>query len=57
MRKLVFKDIASYLPYDLAYAFKDYTYESKSILGHDEREPIEFVEIFLNKQELKRKQK
>ena len=28
---------------------KDYTHESKSILGDDEREPIEFVEIFLKK--------
>jgi hypothetical protein len=28
---------------------KAYTHESHTILGHDEREPIEFVEIFLNK--------
>lgn len=32
---------------DLVEQLKDYTNESKSILGHDEREPIEFVEIFL----------
>lgn len=36
---------------DLVEQLKDYTHQSKSILGHDEREPIEFVEIFLNKQE------
>ena len=34
---------------DLVEQLKDYTHQSKSILGHDEREPIEFVEIFLNK--------
>lgn len=35
---------------DLVQSLKDYTLESQNILGHDEREPIEFVEIFLNKQ-------
>lgn len=31
---------------DLIQQLKDYTHESLSILGHDEREPIEFLEIF-----------
>ena len=34
---------------DLIQALKDYTYESHTILGHDEREAEEFVNIFLNK--------
>lgn len=34
---------------DLVQSLKDYTLESRNILGHDEREPIEFVKIFLNK--------
>jgi intergrase/recombinase len=34
---------------DLVEQLKDYTLESNSVLGHDEREPKEFVEIFLNK--------
>lgn len=34
---------------DLVQSLKDYTHESHSILGHDEREAREFVEIFLKK--------
>ena len=33
---------------DLVESLKDYTKESHTILGHDDREPIEFVDIFLN---------
>ena len=33
---------------DLVESLKDYTAESHNILGHDEREPSEFVDIFLN---------
>ena len=33
---------------DLVQGLKDYTKESHTILGHDDREPIEFVDIFLN---------
>jgi hypothetical protein len=33
---------------DLVQGLKDYTNESKSILGHDDREPSEFVDIFLD---------
>ena len=36
---------------DLVEQLKDYTHQSKSILGHDEREPIEFVEIFLKERD------
>jgi hypothetical protein len=32
---------------DLVQSLKDYTKESQIIFGYDEREPIEFVEIFL----------
>ena len=28
-------------------SLKDYTHESMSILGHDERDAVEFVDIFL----------
>jgi hypothetical protein len=38
---------------DLVQSLKDYTNESHNILGHDEREPIEFVEIFLKDRENK----
>jgi hypothetical protein len=31
---------------DLVQSLKDYTHESHAILGHDEREASEFVEIF-----------
>ena len=33
---------------DLVQGLKDYTKESHTILGHDDREPSEFVNIFLN---------
>jgi hypothetical protein len=33
---------------DLVQRLKDYTSESRTILGHDDREANEFVEIFLN---------
>lgn len=33
---------------DLVESLKDYTAESNNILGHDEREASEFVDIFLN---------
>jgi hypothetical protein len=33
---------------DLVQSLKDYTHESHTILGHDEREASEFVEIYLN---------
>jgi len=33
---------------DLVQKLKDYTKESHTILGHDDREPNEFVDIFLN---------
>lgn len=33
---------------DLVQAIKDYTYESGGVLGYDEREASEFVDIFLN---------
>ena len=32
---------------DLVQSLKDYTHESHTILGHDEREAKEFVDIFL----------
>lgn len=32
---------------DLVQSIKDYTLESRNILGHDEREAYEFVDIFL----------
>jgi hypothetical protein len=32
----------------LVQSLMDYTRESRSILGHDEREASEFVEIYLN---------
>lgn len=32
---------------DLVQSLKDYTHESHSILGHDERDAKEFVDIFL----------
>ena len=32
---------------DLVQSLKDYTHESHSILGHDERDAQEFVDIFL----------
>ena len=32
---------------DLVQSLKDYTHESRSILGHDERDAKEFVHIFL----------
>jgi type I site-specific restriction-modification system R (restriction) subunit len=32
---------------DLVQNLKDYTYESHTILGHDEREANEFVDIFI----------
>jgi prephenate dehydrogenase len=41
------KEMEKQMLCDLVEQLKDYTNESKSILGHDEREPIEFVEIFL----------
>jgi hypothetical protein len=41
------KEIEKQMLCDLVEQLKDYTHQSKSILGHDEREPIEFVEIFL----------
>ena len=34
----------------LVQSLKEYTHESHTILGHDEREASEFVDIFLNKQ-------
>lgn len=34
---------------DLVQHLKDYTEESNNILGFDEREAIEFVDIFYNK--------
>jgi seryl-tRNA synthetase len=34
---------------DLVQELKDYTIESGNVLGYDERTPIEFVNIFLNK--------
>ena len=33
---------------DLVESLKNYTRESHTILGHDDREPIEFVDIFIN---------
>ena len=33
---------------DLVQGLKDYTKESHTILGHDDREAIEFVDIFLD---------
>ena len=33
---------------NLVQALKNYTHESHTILGHDEREAEEFVDIFLN---------
>ena len=33
---------------ELVQSLKNYTHESKTILGHDERDASEFVEIFLN---------
>jgi hypothetical protein len=33
---------------DLVQSLKDYTYESHTILGHDEREASEFVETFID---------
>jgi hypothetical protein len=33
---------------DLVESLKNYTKESHTILGHDDREPIEFVDIFVN---------
>lgn len=36
---------------DLVQSLKDYTHESRNILGNDEREAEEFVNIFLNKKE------
>jgi hypothetical protein len=33
---------------DLVQSLKDYTHESHTILGHDEREASEFVDIFLD---------
>ena len=33
---------------DLVESLKDYTKESHTILGHDDREAIEFVDIFLD---------
>lgn len=33
---------------DLVESLKNYTKESHTILGHDDREPIEFVDIFIN---------
>ena len=41
------KEMEKQMLCDLVEQLKDYTHQSKSILGHDEREPIEFVEIFL----------
>jgi hypothetical protein len=41
------KEMEKQMLCDLVEQLKDYTNQSKSILGHDEREPIEFVEIFL----------
>lgn len=35
---------------DLIQSLKDYTHESHVILGQDEREPIEFLEIWKSKQ-------
>jgi len=32
---------------DLVQSIKDYTHESKNIIGHDERDAKEFVNIFL----------
>lgn len=43
------KEMEKQMLCDLVQSLKDYTLESRNILGHDEREPIEFVEIFLNK--------
>jgi K+/H+ antiporter YhaU regulatory subunit KhtT len=48
------KTVASFLEKEnqqmiaLVQSLKDYTHESHSILGHDEREAAEFVEIFIN---------
>jgi len=33
---------------DLVQSLKDYTHESHTILGHDEREASEFVETFID---------
>ena len=33
---------------DLVQSLKDYTHQSHTILGHDEREASEFVEIYYN---------
>lgn len=35
---------------DLIQSLKDYTAESNNILGHDEREPVEFLNIFKDNQ-------
>lgn len=43
------KEMEKQMLCDLVDELKNYTSESNNILGHDEREPIEFVEIFLNK--------
>jgi hypothetical protein len=45
------KEMEKQMLCDLVEQLKDYTNESKSILGHDEREPIEFVEIFLKERD------
>jgi len=45
------KEMEKQMLCDLVEQLKDYTNESKSILGHDEREPVEFVEIFLKERD------
>lgn len=45
------KEMEKQMLCDLVEQLKDYTHQSKSILGHDEREPIEFVEIFLKERD------
>jgi hypothetical protein len=42
------KEIEKQRMIDLVQSLKDYTHESHTILGHDERDASEFVEIYLN---------
>jgi len=41
---------------DIVQQLKDYTKESRLILGNDEREAIKFVDIFLNELDNKKEQ-
>jgi hypothetical protein len=43
-----FKEVEKERMIQLVQGLKDYTHESHTILGHDEREASEFVDIFYN---------